>query len=351
MSTIAELPHSKQRLSPRARFLPGLALAGGVATAATAMSHFVGLGSAPVLGIVLGVAVGAIIGPRAILKPGLTIGSSALLRVAVVVLGLELPLGTIATQGIRALPIIAVTLGGCLIAAGPIGRRLGIAERVWTLIGVGTGICGASAIAAVTPVIEASELEVGYAVATIFLFNVLAVLAFPPLGRLLGMSPHTFGTFAGTAVNDLSSVVAAAGAYAGSLHTAVITKLTRTLMIVPICVVLRRRCDRAGGSAHGAREAGDPRFTRRTLTATAQLVPGFLIVFLAFAALRSLGVVPAGVRADAGPLATILITVALSAVGLSIDVRALRRVGPRPVLLGLMLWLIVSGLSLAVQAL
>jgi uncharacterized integral membrane protein (TIGR00698 family) len=160
------------------------------------------------------------------------------LRGAVVVLGAALPLGAVVSEGAATLPVIIITLGGCLLAARLLGRRLGIDSTLRRLVGVGTGICGASAIAAVAPVIEAGELEVGYAVATIFLFNVLAVLAFPPLGHALGLSRPAFGVFAGTAVNDLSSVVAAAGAYGGTaLHTAVIVKLTRTLMIIPVCLV------------------------------------------------------------------------------------------------------------------
>lgn len=324
--------------------VPGLVLAAVVAAAATEGATLVPLGSAPVLAIVLGVVVGSAIGPRPHLKPGLALAGSSLLRLAVVLLGTQLPLTTIGSEGLRSLPVIAVTLTGALALAGPIGRRLGIADRAWTLIGVGTAICGASAIAAVTPVIEADELEVGLAVATIFLFNVLAVVIFPSLGHALQMSPHTFGVFAGTAVNDLSSVVAAAGAYSGSLHAAVITKLTRTLMIVPICVGLgalyRHRSDRRSVPV----TAPAPRRVRSLV----RLVPGFLLAFLGCAALRSLGVVPPAVSAEAGPAATVLITMALAGIGLSVDLEALRRVGPRPVVLGLILWLVVTVLALGV---
>ncbi|AQW56100.1 hypothetical protein SHXM_09563 [Streptomyces hygroscopicus] len=131
------------------------------------------------------------------------------------------------------------TLVVCLAAAYWIGSGLGIVDDLRTLIGVGTGIRGASAIAAVTPVIGAAGVEVSYAVSTIFLFNVAAVLAFPFLGHLLGMHQHAFGLFAGTAVNDMSSVVAAATTYgAPTAGYAVVVKLTRTLMIIPICLGL-----------------------------------------------------------------------------------------------------------------
>jgi uncharacterized integral membrane protein (TIGR00698 family) len=312
--------------------LPGLALSLAVAAAATALAHVLGLGSGPVIGIVLGLVVGTLLGPRARLRPGVRWSTGLPLRGAVVVLGAELPIGVVAAQGARSLPGIVITLGGCLAVAALLGRRLGIPRRLRTLVGVGTAICGASAIAAVTPVIDADETEVGYSVATIFLFNVLAVLLFPLLGHALGLGQRSFGVFAGTAVNDLSSVVATAGLYGGgALHTAVVVKLTRTLMIVPVCAALGR-----GPAASGGRRA--------------VRVPPFLLAFGAMAALRGVGVFPAAWAGEISQVATLLITLALSAVGLSIDLGALQRAGLRPLVLGAVLWVTVSALSLGCQA-
>jgi len=313
------------------RLLPGVGLSVLVAFAATVGARVVPFGSGPVLGVVLGLGLGALIGPRARLRPGVSKASSVFLRGAVVVLGAALPLGAVVSEGAATPPVILITLSGCLLAARLLGRRLAIDSTLRRLIGVGTGICGASAIAAVAPVIESGELEVAYAVATIFLFNVLAVLAFPLLGHALGLSRHAFGVFAGTAVNDLSSVVAAAGAYgANSLHTAVIVKLTRTLMIVPVCLVLAHR--------------------HRGRVRTVKLVPPYLLAFLTLAGLCAIGIIPRGAAGAVSMVATWMITVALSAVGLSIDIAALRRAGPRPIVLGASLWIIVSLLSLAAHA-
>jgi uncharacterized integral membrane protein (TIGR00698 family) len=335
-------PARRTRWSDPATLLPGAGAALLVAAAATALARVVPLGSGPILGIVLGLAVTIIAGPRARLRPGLTLLSNVPLRAAVVVLGAELPLGTVLAQGARSLPVIVLTLGGCLITARWLGARLGVERPLRTLIACGTGICGASAIAAVTPVIAAGELEVGYAVATIFLFNVLAVLSFPLLDHLLGLGPHAFGVFSGTAVNDLSSVVAAANAYGGSaLHTAVIVKLTRTLMIVPICVVLANRSARSGEGPVAPAGSG-----ARPVTRAASVVPGFLILFLCCAGLRTVGAVPHGWAPAISQLATWLITIALSAIGLSIDLSALRRVGAAPVAFGAALWVTVTSLSL-----
>lgn len=339
------------------RWLPGAGLAALVALAATLLSRVIGLGTAPVLGIILGLLAGAAIKPRAALRPGISWSASQPLRAAVVVLGAELPLAAVASQGLRSLPAIVITLAGCLAAARLIGRRLGIGRHLRALIGVGTSICGASAIAAVTPVIDADRTEVGYAVTTIFLFNIAAVLIFPPLGHLLGLSHHSFGVFAGTAVNDLSSVLATAGLYsAGSLHTAVIVKLTRTLMIVPICVVLGHRfrtpaAVQSSPNTHATQHhpGGPAALARRALTIV-EFVPGFLVAFAALAALRGTGVIPASQAGTVSAVATVLITLALSAVGLSVDLAALRRAGLKPLVLGAMLWVVVSLLSLACQA-
>jgi uncharacterized integral membrane protein (TIGR00698 family) len=349
--------------TPAARVVPGLALSLLVAVAAWVVAARVPFGSAPVLAIVVGLLVGALLGPRPVLRPGLGASSSTLLRGAVVVLGAQLPLTTVLAQGARSLPVIVVTLGGCLLVATVLGRRLGIVDPLRTLIGVGTGVCGASAIAAVTPVLDTEEVDVGYAVATIFLFNVLAVLLFPPLGHALGMSQHTFGVFAGTAVNDLSSVVAVGNVYGSvALSTGVVVKLTRTLMIVPITAILaeRQEARRAEGvgtvtavagrapDRHGGRNGS--RVGRTFLRAVAR-TPRFLLGFLALAAVASTGLIPASLTPTIGELATAMITVALAAVGLSIDLAGLRRTGLRPVALGAALWVTVSALSLGVMAL
>ncbi len=336
--------------TPALRILPGLALSLLVAIAAWLVAERVPFGSPPVLAIVIGLGVGALFGPRPVLRPGLRASSSTLLRGAVVVLGAGLPLTTVLSQGAASLPVIVITLGGCLAVAATLGRRLGIVDPLRTLIGVGTGICGASAIAAVTPVMKTEETDVGYAVATIFIFNVLAVLTFPPLGHALGMSQHAFGVFSGTAINDLSSVVAAGNVYGSTaLATGVVVKLTRTLMIVPVTAYLAER--EAPARVGGEVAVGGAAHLRGTFVRAAARTPRFLLAFLALAALASTGLIPAGLRPTISELATAMITVALAAVGLSIDLAGLRRTGARPIVLGAALWVTVSALSLGVMAL
>jgi uncharacterized membrane protein YadS len=278
------------------------------------------------------------------------------------------------------------TLVVCLGAAFCYGRLLGVVGDLRTLIGVGTGICGASAIAAVSPVIEASSTDIAYAVSTIFLFNITAVLVFPVVGHALGMTQHAFGLFAGTAVNDTSSVVATATTYGSSAASyAVVVKLVRTLMIIPICMALsavtaRKKATRpataatatdatgadATGPGAGRAAVTGPGATgtvatdgapiRGTTTAgrlsarrVLRLVPWFLIGFIVMAAANSAGVIPSGWHGALSEVSLFLVAVALSAIGLSTDVAALRRAGAKPVLLGAMLWVTVTMASLGLQ--
>jgi len=184
---------------------------------------------------------------------------------------------------------------------------------------------------AIAGIVEATQAEIAYSISTIFVFNVAAVILFPPLGRLFHMSQHGFGLWAGTAVNDTSSVVAAAYAYGHAAGAqAVVVKLTRTTLIVPIAL---------GLSALRAR--GRP----------ARLVPPFLVLFVLASVLDTAGLVGADARRVLADVALALITVALAGVGLAADLGGMRRTGPRPLLLGAALWVLVASTSIGLQAL
>ncbi|MFF3935811.1 YeiH family protein [Streptomyces phaeofaciens] len=329
------------RPAPGSR-MPGLAVTLVVAAAATGVGRLLPVLGGPVSGVVIGVLVAAVCRPGPRLRPGISIANKPVLQAGVALLGAQLSLTQVLEVGGSSLPIMIGSLAACLTAAWFLGRRLGIGGDLRTLIGAGTGICGASAIAAVTPVIGAASVEVAYAISTIFLFNIAAVIAFPVIGHLLGMGPEAFGLFAGTAVNDMSSVVAVAAAYGpAAADHAVVVKLTRTLMIIPICLglaVLAGRRARAAGRA-----AASPKVR------PAGLVPWFLVAFLLAAAANSAGLVPAAAHPGLKELSVLLVTVALCAVGLSTDLSALRRTGPRPLLLGACLWGVVTVSSIALQ--
>lgn len=321
--------------------LPGLAVALLVAGVATAAGIEVPVIGGPVFGIVLGVLVATVLRPGDRLRPGLAFASRPVLQTSIVVLGLTLSLTQIAHVGLTSLPVMLGTLAVALAGAWGLGRLLGVRGDAQLLIGVGTAICGASAIAATQAVIRAKESQVAYAIGTIF-FNVVAVLTFPQLGHLMGLAPHAFGLWAGTAINDTSSVVAAGYAFGGDAGPySVIVKLTRTLMLIPIVLVLATRVARRDAEAAGERTHSLPWRT---------LVPTFLIGFVVASALTSAGLVPEAWHAAITTLGTFLITTALAGIGLSMRLSDVRRAGPRPLLLGAGLWILVGASSLLLQA-
>ncbi|MFK4084189.1 YeiH family protein [Kribbella sp. NPDC020789] len=343
----------------RHRRLPGLIVVLALAAAAVPLGRLVPVVGGPVFGIVLGVLAGLAF-PRVrseVFRPGIDFASKNLLQVSIVVLGTGLSLQQVAHVGLSSLPVMLGTLALALGGAWLFGRLLGVRDDTQVLIGVGTAICGGSAIAAATAAIGARRSSVAYALATIFTFNIVAVLTFPPLGHLLGMSPEAFGLWAGTAINDTSSVVAAGYAYNQSAgDQAIVVKLTRSLTLIPIVLTLvalkvrrENRAARALDVQGGASYEGATASTRGPLP-WKKLVPLFLIGFIAAAGLRTAGVVPDGWLPTLSLVGTCLITAALTAIGLSLRPRELRDAGPRPLLLGAILWVLVAVGSLVLQS-
>lgn len=340
MENLAPITAVEPTASTYLRGVGAVALAMGITAVAIVVGQQIPVLGAPVTGVVLGV----LASPLARRTQGWTaivrwLGSYPL-QVGVVLLGAGLSLTQVAHTGLDSLPIMLGTLAVCFTAASVIGRALKIPRDLRILIGAGTGICGASAIAAVAPTIRAKAPDVAYAISTIFAFNIAAVLTFPLLGHLLGLSQHDFGLFAGTAVNDTSSVIATATIYgAAAAQYAVIVKLTRSLMIIPVTVYL------------GTRAARERQDHIPSLLHYVRLVPWFLIGFLALAGIHTLGGIPGSATHSLQWLTTALITLALAAIGMQTDVAALRRTGPRPLLLGFILWVTVAATSLILQSL
>ncbi len=319
---------------------PGLLLALVLAAVAYGLGQWLPLLGGAVIGIVLGIALGAWLPRRERFAPGITFASKQLLQASVVMLGFGLDLGQVLRTGAQSLVVTLSTLGVAFLVAWLLGRALGVQGKLAALVGIGTAICGGSAIAATAPILESDEHDTAYAVSTIFLFNIVAVLLFPALGHLLHMTQQGFGLWAGTAINDTSSVVAA-GYHYGKLagDEATIVKLTRAVLIVPICVVL------AVWMARRKHAAGTGGFSLR------KSFPWFIAWFLVASAIRSTGLLPQAAQDATHALAGFLIVVALTAVGLSANLRKMAATGPKPMLLGLATWAAVAIGSLLVQAL
>ncbi len=328
---------------------PGLLVALVVAAVATVLGQFVPVVGGPVFGILLGGLAAALVpalrGSRT--SAGYTVAAKPVLQLSIVVLGTGLSLSQVVRVGGQSLPVMLGTLTVALGGAWLFGRLLNVRGDARILIGVGTGICGASAIAATTGVIRAKQTQVAYAIGTIFTFNIAAVLLFPLLGHAFGLSPHAFGLWSGTAINDTSSVVAAAYSFGGGAGAyAIVVKLTRSLMLIPIVIAL---------AIWQARREARATNTDRTVDLAAlpwrKIVPPFLIGFVASAGLDSLGLIPNSWHPGLSWLGTFLITIALAGIGLSLRLGDLRRAGPRPLLLGAVLWVAVAASSLGLQAL
>ncbi len=334
--------------------LPGLAAAVAVALTARFAHGLLPLGLQPVLGeVVLAVLLGLIIAnvwtlPET-LRPGVKFSFQTLLRVAIVLLGARLSLQQVASIGGKALILIAILMTLALTLAHHVGRAAGIPPRLAALIGVGTAVCGNSAISATAPVIGANDEEVSFAVATNTLFGTLAVFLYPLLGHLLQLSDAAFGTWAGSAVNDTSQVVAAGFAFsdpAGEIATAV--KLTRNALMGIVIVLMGFLY--GGSDPTGSSDRDDGRASETTRRGKAssflrrlhQSLPAFVLGFLALAVLNSLGVLNAVSDLAGIDLRTLftqaskfLILVALAGVGLGTRLAQMRRIGFKPFLLGL----------------
>lgn len=315
---------------------PGLALVLALAIPAAWLgSRFALIGSA-IFGIVIGVLVGNLYRPGTRWDAGVAFAGRQLLQGSIVMLGFGLPLKQVWQTGLASLPVTLLTISAAFVSALLFGRWLKTPLRLSVLIGTGTAICGGSAIAAMTPVVRPEPHETAFSLSTIFLFNLVAVLVFPLFGHWLGMSDRGFGLWAGTAINDTSSVVAAAYAWSAQAGDyATIVKLTRAVMIVPATIGV--------GFWLGWREQGG----RIGVRALWRSVPGFIVLFVLASFLSPL--VPARLATALPALAGFMITMALTAIGLGTDLRSLRQTGWRPVVLGLAVWVSVAGSSLCAQ--
>lgn len=299
----------------------------------------------PVFAILIGMCLALLIKEHASLQPGIQFTSKKILQYAVILLGFGMNLTDILAKGRQSLPIILATISTSLVIAFVLHKVMRIPSRISTLVGVGSSICGGSAIAATAPVIDADDEEIAQSISVIFLFNVIAALIFPKLGAVLGLSNEGFGLFAGTAVNDTSSVTAAAAAWDGihgsnTLDAATIVKLTRTLAIIPITLVLSiwqmRKARKAGEEAGGSFDLK-------------KIVPFFVLFFLLASVITTVFSLPVQVTAPLKELSKFFIIMAMGAIGFNTNLVKLIKTGGKPILMGLCCWIGIAGVSLLMQ--
>lgn len=299
-----------------------------------------------ILAIVLGLAVNALFpGMRKRLAPGTSFAVKRLLRLGIILLGLGLSFRAVVQAGAGALLVIVLTVAAALVVTRALGRLLGVRDKLATLIAVGTGICGASAIVAAAPAIEAGDEDVSYSIAVITVFGVLAIFAYPLIGAALALSEAQFGAWAGVAIHETAQVVAAGFAFgdtAGKIATVV--KLTRTTLLAPLVLIL--------GIMHASARSKGSKVDYRAM------FPWFIAGFLALAVLRTTGdaamagagsaaaAVWSGLKYWVNYAAKLLIVTAMAAVGLSTSFAAFRRTGPVPLAVGMAASILVGLLSL-----
>ena len=301
--------------------------------------------------ILIGMILALVIKKRDSLECGIKYTSKKILQYAVVLLGFGLNLEVVMETGKQSLPIIVCTITTSLVISYILHRTMNIPEKISTLVGVGSSICGGSAIASNSlRLYDADEEEVAQAISVIFLFNILAALIFPVLGTALGFSTtsgEAFGIFAGTAVNDTSSVTAAASTWDSMYHLgsqtldkAVTVKLTRTLAIIPITLILALRRARKAETESGEK------------VSLKKVFPFFILFFIG-ASLITTAATAAGVPAEVfqplKELSKFFIIMAMGAIGFHTNVVKLIKGGGKPILMGMACWLGITVVTLSMQ--
>lgn len=326
------------------RTIPGFLLCLALALPAWQLGRWIPVVGAPVFAIFIGLFLGIVVKNMENYREGILVVSKKLLQLAVVLLGFGMNLSVVARIGLESLPVIVATIGVALLVSYGLYKAFKTPANLAILIGVGSSICGGSAIAATAPVIGARDEEVCQAVSVIFFFNVLAALIFPGLGDVLGLSNEGFSLFAGTAINDTSSVTAAAASWDGihgsnTLEPATVVKLTRTLAIIPITLVLALRQVKRN-------EAGD------SLVSLGKIFPFFILFFLLASFLTTLSPslgIPDEWFSPLKNLSRFLIVMAMGAIGLNTNVKGMVSSGFKPLLTGLVCWLSIIAVSLWFQ--
>jgi uncharacterized integral membrane protein (TIGR00698 family) len=315
--------------------LPGLLVAMALAVVASLIAGVTPTAVTAVpLAVLLGIAVG-LVTPRKLTDPGSGFATRQVLRPGIVLLGAGLSLHDVAAVGVGAVGLVFVTVATGFLVAWHLGSRIGVTRETAALLGVGTAICGNTAILAAAPVLRARSRDVGLAVATITLCGTAALLVYPVIGRALGLGDVGFGLWVGLAIQDTSQVVAAGAAFSdGARDVATVVKLVRNAALAAVLPLV--------AWWWGRRAEVD-----RVPVGWRKAVPVFVLGFLAMVGLRTLGVIDGEVGARLGQVASAAILIAVAGLGMSIRPSDLRRASLRAVAVGGAAAVVLGGIGLA----
>lgn len=326
------------------KIVPGLLLSLAIAIIAMMLNQYVHLIGASVFALLLGMFINFFMKDTKKYKDGITFTSKKLLKVAIVLLGTSLSVSQIIHVGKYSLVVMVFTLAAAFGFGYFIGKIFNMNWKLSSLISAGTGICGGTAVATLSQVIDADDSDVAYAISATFIFDVIMVILFPIMGTALGLSDMAFGLWAGTAVNDTSSVVAAGYAYSDAAGDfATIVKLTRTLSIIPVVLAFSYLNEKLK-----LKNDDGANLTHKKVNLK-KIFPWFILLFLGAALLNSIGLIPATLSSSLAKLSKFLMVMALAAIGLKTDIRDVKKSGPLPMLHGFLISTIVVIVALIVQ--
>ena len=332
------------------KFLSGITLSVIIAAVAVFIENLlpIHLIGGAVIAMFIGMIVNHFIGKNSFFASGIKFTSKKILKFAIILLGLSLNITTILHVGKMSLVVMIFTLATCFGGGYFIGKALGLNWKLSNLISAGTGICGGSAIAAIAPTIDADDSDVAYAMSATFLFDMAMIVLFPIMGRAIGMSAEAFGIWAGTAVNDTSSVVATGYAFseaAGDFATMV--KLTRTLSIIP--TVLTFALIQMNLKKKEAIKSGENEKEIKTNFSFSKIFPWFILGFLAMSIVASTFTIPDAVILATKSASKFLMVCALAAIGLNTSFKDMKKSGIRPMIHGFIISALVVIVALVVE--
>jgi uncharacterized integral membrane protein (TIGR00698 family) len=317
--------------------VPGILLLVAIGILSNSLGKDYPLIGGAVIAIVIGFLIKQFLGVPVIFAEGISYTLKKLLKLAIILLGFSFSFSQIFQVGANSLIIVFVAVVAGIFLTFFIGRLFGLQGNIPLLISLGTGICGATAIATTGPIIKAKDEDIVYAVNTIFAFNVLAVLIYPLIGHILSLPDDQFGVWAGTAIHDTSSVVAAGYSYSNSAGDAsVVVKLIRTLMLIPVAVILSVFI-----SVKSTKLGSDTNKVK-----VSKVFPYFILIFAGAAALNSLVPLPQTFVDTSSAVAKFVILMVMASVGLGTDFKKIKSVGFRPLIVGLLSSLIMGTISL-----
>ncbi|MEG2584238.1 MAG: putative sulfate exporter family transporter [Oscillospiraceae bacterium] len=302
--------------------------------------------SASVFALLIGMALNPIFSKHKTFKAGISFVSKKVLRLAIVLMGITLSFSQVLQVGKYSLIVMCFTLVAAFGGGYLLGKAFGMNWKLSGLISAGTGICGGSAIAAIAPTIDAENKDIAYAISATFIFDILMVILFPIAGRYFGMSDMGYGLWAGTAVNDTSSVVAAGYAFSDAAGSfSMIVKLTRTLSIIPIVLIFSL----INARIEAKKNIDSTNTTLRKKIDWKKIFPYFILMFLAMVAIKSTGFVPDIVSDKVATFSKFFMVMALGAIGLKTNFKEVARSGFKPMLHGFIISALVVVVSFVVQ--